>query len=71
VFGPAKQIAGGFRMQSLSRLTRLTGITFAAFLIAATCAVTNGMAQDVTYGGQMSLNWTIDTYSCPAGDSVP
>jgi len=35
-------------------------------LLTQSRLLASGVAEDVTYSGPMTLNWTIDTYSCPA-----
>src|ERR1700733_9176634 len=54
-----------FRMQIPSRSTKSIGVALCALLAAIVLTVTNSMAQAVTYTGQMTLNWTIDNYTCP------
>jgi hypothetical protein len=58
-------------MHILSRRTgHIRSLSFAV-LVAVFATASNGMAQDITYGGQMTLNWTIDTFSCPTGFFCP
>lgn len=56
-------------MKILSRWIKSFGLVL--FMVIAFSAATNAMAQDVTYSGQMSLSWTIHTYSCPSGVFCP
>ena len=58
-------------MRILSGWAKFSGFAFFAVFVATFSTVTSGMAEDVTYGGQMTLNWTIDTFSCPTGFFCP
>lgn len=58
-------------MQILTSHAGLIRLSFFAMLVAMFAAVPDCRAQDVTYGGQMTLNWTVDTFSCPTGFFCP
>ena len=58
-------------MQTLSRWNKSIVFAFFALPTVAFTTVTNVSAQNLTYGGQMTLSWTIDTFSCPTGIFCP
>ncbi|HXD91080.1 MAG TPA: hypothetical protein VNU00_08465, partial [Candidatus Binataceae bacterium] len=46
---------------------RAIGLGFFALLAAIFFTAADAIAQNVMYGGQMALEWTTDTFSCPGG----
>jgi hypothetical protein len=58
-------------MRILSGRAGFIGLTLVALLVILLATVSIGMAQDVTYGGEMTLSWNIDVFSCPTGIFCP
>ncbi len=58
-------------MRILSVRAGFVGFSFVALFVMLVATVSIGMAQDVTYGGKMTLSWNIDVFSCPTGSFCP